>query len=157
MATTLVPAAIDYLVALFRANVPPRVKVFDGPPLMGDVPSDFVAVAYSDDEETPAVDTNRQLSSFGNGIYQEDFTIRCRIDSFTGDNKLQPRRARVQEIFTTLGGLIDADRTLGGIIRPPGLAEIGDQSWNQDPYEDGSVVSLVFYVRVDSAVLWPGA
>lgn len=151
---TVVPAVVDYLVTLFTANVPDGVKVFDGPPVVDDVPPDFVCVAYADEEEASAVDGSREESPFGNGSYYETFTVRCQINSFTGDAKLKPRRDRVSLIYGGLVALIDADRTLGGVIVPPGYGEIGSFTWSQDPYEDGTAVSAVFDISVTNALLW---
>jgi hypothetical protein len=151
---TVVPQVVDYLYTTFVASVPDTVKVFDGPPTVDDVPSDFVCVAYADDEEASAVDGSRDVSPFGNGTYYETFTVRCQINSFTGDNDLKPRRDRVSQIYGGLVALVDADRSLGGVIVPPGYAEIGNFTWSQDPYEDGSAVSCVFDISVTNALLW---
>lgn len=152
---TIVPAVVDYLLATFRANVPPRVRVYDGPPTVDDVPSDFVAVAYAEDEETSAVDGESVLSNFGNGIYAESFSVRCQISSFTGDAALKPRRDRVSMLYQTLVGLIRADPSLGGIVKRPGQAEVTGFAWRQDPNEDGTDVTAVFDVQVVTT-LWAG-
>jgi len=153
MAETLVPTVVDYLVDTFTAAVPAKVKVFDGPPPTSDVPNDFVAVAYAEDEEASAVDGEAVLSTLGNNWYTETFTVRCQINSFTGDDDLRPRRARVAQIYNTLVALVRTDRSLGGLVKPPGLAQISGFAWRQDPYEDGAAVSAVFDVQVTGALL----
>lgn len=152
---TIVPAVIDYLVATFRANVPPRVQVFDGPPVGDAMPPEFVAVAYAEDEESSAVDGESVLSNFGNNVYAETFSVRCQISSFTGDAELKPRRNRVSAIYATLVGLIRADPSLGGIVRRPGMAEVSGFAWRQDPNQDGTDVTAVFDVQVVTT-LWAG-
>lgn len=152
---TIVPAVVDYLVTMFRTNVPARVKVFDGPPTVDDVPSDFVAVAYAEDEESSAVDGESVLSNFGNNVYAESFSVRCQISSFTGDAPLKPRRDRVSTLYTLLVGLVRADPSLGGIVRRPGMAEVAGFAWRQDPHEDGTDVTAVFDVQVVTT-LWAG-
>lgn len=152
---TLVPAVVDYLLTTFRANVPARVKVYDGPPTVDDVPADFVCVAYSEDEEASAVEGESVLSNFGNGVYAETFNVRCQISSFTGDANLKPRRDRVATLYATLVGLVRADPSLGGIVKRPGQAEVTGFAWRQDPNEDGTDVTAVFDVQVVTT-LWAG-
>ena len=159
-APTLVGPVIDYLVANLKTAMPKPVLVKDGPPTVDDLPEDYVAIAYAEDEDASAVEGTRVESDFGNGLMEETFAIRCQISSFTGDQD-QPRQAkimkakrdRVAQLYAILLGVVETDRTLGGLVVGYGRAYVTEYSWRQDPYEDGTQVAAVFDVVVNRAVL----
>lgn len=152
---TTIPAAIDAIVTLFTtalATPYPLVKVYDGPPVAGDVPTTYVSIGYSEDEDAYSV--GGSTSRFGEGVPAESYGINILISTWDGDVILRSKRALVGGIYNTLAGVIWADRTLTGLIKAPGLAEIGAVSWSMEQYEDGAAVNCQFTVDVSEAVLW---
>jgi len=151
---TLVGPAIDYLLAAIRAAIPRGVTIVDGPPVADNMKADYIAIAYAEDEDASAVEGSRQDSDWGNGIKEESFSIRCQISSFTGDQKMKPRRDRVTGLYAILLAVVEGDASLGGLVQGYGRAYVTDYSWRQDPYEDGTQVAAIFDVVVSRAVLY---
>ena len=155
---TLVGPVIDYVVAALKAAMPRGVKVKDGPPTRDDLPSDYVAIGYAEDEDASAVEGSRVDSDWGNGIKEETFNVRCQISSFTGDQMertLKLRRDRVTTLYGVLLSVVEGDSSLGGLIVGYGRAYVTEFSWRQEPYEDGTQVAAVFDIVVNRAVLAP--
>ena len=150
---TLVGPCIDYLVEALKAVMPRGVVVKDGPPTATDIPLDYVAIAYAEDEDASAVEGSRVDSDWGNGIKEETFSIRCQISSFKGDAPMKPRRDRVTEYYGLLLGVVESDPTLGGLVIGYGRAYVTEYSWRQEPYEDGTQVAAIFDIVVNRAVL----
>lgn len=145
--------AIDYVVDLCKANVATGVYVYDGPATGVAAERIQVMVAYNDDEGAPAVDGQAETSNFG--FPMERYTIDCSISIEDGDTNLRSKRAEVKAIFDVLAGAVRADRTLGGLIKLPGLAEITGFVYTQDQFEaEGSGVVAAFSVSVTDSVLW---
>lgn len=147
--------AVDYMVALCRANAPVGTYVYDGPET-GDAAARIrILIAYSDADGAPAIEGQAGTSDFGFPV--ENYTVDCSIAIDDGDTDLSAKRAEVRAIFNTLVGAVRSDRSLGGLIKPPGLAEISGFVYTQDQYEaEGSAVVAAFSVAVTEAVIWGG-
>ena len=146
--------AIDYLVALFRSLVTPDVYVYDGPPT-GDAGERIqISVAYSDSEGGPSVNGDAGTSNFGFPV--ESYEIDCSISISDGDTDLASKRTEARSLFNSLVGAVRADRSLGGLIKLPGLAEISGFVYVQDQDETGSVTIAAFTVNCNSVVIWGG-
>ncbi|MCP9209284.1 hypothetical protein [Streptomyces cucumeris] len=107
MATSRVPAAIAALVALLRGAAGlDGVQVIDGPPTGGMEEADYVAVGWDPGGEA-AVVMAQEFAGAGARTRDEEFTITCCVDAWTGGDDIASVRHRV---FELLGAVEDALR-----------------------------------------------
>jgi hypothetical protein len=107
MATSTVPAAVDALLSIL--NAAPElsgVQVIDGPPVEDMSGADLVAVGWQPDSEE-AVQLEQDFNAAGARTRDEDFSILCWAESWTGDRSMSARRSRV---FDLLAGVEQAIR-----------------------------------------------
>lgn len=151
MSTSRIPATIDALVAIFAAALP-DVQVLDGPPNVN-LASDFVTVGWSPYKDT-AVDATQQFASLGTQRREEDFTIACYADSYSGDTGTSARRARVFQLVgvieRTLRTDSGGDPTLGGVLTL--WAEMGDCILHQEIDDRGLVVGVTFHIHCKTRI-----
>ena len=101
MATSALPGAITALLTIFgAASGLDGVKVIDGPPTDDIATEDFLAVGWTGADDQPAADTVQDFAAAGARTRDEDFTIACVIDAWSGDDSFSVVRARV---FAILG------------------------------------------------------
>lgn len=147
MSTSRIPAAIDALVAIF-AGALPDVQILDGPPNVN-LESDFVAVGWSPYVDT-AADAQQQFVSLGTQRREEDFTVACYADSYSGDTGASARRARVFQLVGAAETALRADATLGGVLTL--WAEMGDTTLHQEIDDRGLVVGVTFHVHCKTRI-----
>jgi hypothetical protein len=145
--TSRIPATIDALVSIFTVALP-DVQVLDGPPNV-DLASDFVVVGWSPYADT-AADAQQQFASLGTQRREEDFTIVCYADSYSGDTGASVRRARVFQIVGVAETALRADATLGGVISL--WAEMGDCTLHQDIDERGLAIGVTFHIHCKTRI-----
>ena len=147
MSTSRIPAAIDALVSIFAAALS-DVQILDGPPNVN-LASDFVTVGWSPYADT-AVDAQQQFVSLGTQRREEDFTIACYADSYSGDTGASARRARVFQLVGAAETALRADATLGGVLTL--WAEMGDTTLHQEIDDRGLVVGVTFHVHCKTRI-----
>jgi hypothetical protein len=132
----------------------PDVAVYFGPMPVTVPPRTFLVVGYSEDEDQSAI--QGETSRFGGeGTPMEDYAITCFAQTWDGDdNDLPSKMTEVAAVYDIVTAAIRADRTLGGVIKPPGLAQMGGFAWVVDLLEDGAYAQVQFDIQVTSAVLW---
>lgn len=142
MATSAVPAAIDALLAIFRAAPAlAEVRVIDGPPLQDMSGSDFLAVGWSLAADTAtAAEAVQDFASAGARTRDENFGVTCWLESWTGDQDIGPRRRRAYELLAVVEDVLRASGaqpeapTLNGTVQ---WAHLTSHTLQQ--YTDGGV------------------
>jgi len=145
--TSRIPATIDALVSIFAAALP-DVQILDGPPNVN-LESDFVAVGWSPYADT-AADAQQQFVSLGTQRREEDFTVACYADSYSGDTGASARRARVFQLVGAAETALRTDPTLSGVLTL--WAEIGDTTLHQEIDDRGLVVGVTFHVHCKTRI-----
>jgi hypothetical protein len=129
--TSRVPAAIDYLVALFTAaptlgQAVPPVNVIDGPKVTAD-PGPLALWVGVDDitNPSPAAATSVQAwqPGLGRNVRQEALAVHCVAQAWSGDDDVRSMRIAADGIVGAAEDLIRADPTLGGTL--PGSKDAG--------------------------------
>jgi hypothetical protein len=122
MATSRVPAAIDALVSILGAAPGlDGVSVIDGPPTVDQADADYLYVGWQPEGET-AAELTQDFNAAGARTRDEEFTIRCTIDCWTGDSDVATVRARAFELLGVVedtiraSGAQPAAPTLGGAV-----------------------------------------
>jgi hypothetical protein len=159
MGTSAIPAALDGLITLCRAQAVPggaldKVIVFDGPPL-GD-PSDQLMLFLGDTpEDEQSVTGQQQFAQLGGSARDERISIYCTAVARSGDTDM---RAERQRVFAILGavenllrpGLPGADPTLGGAALYSQLAT--DLVLSQFRTSGGALAKLGFTVEARARI-----
>jgi hypothetical protein len=145
--TSRIPATIDALVAIFVGALP-DVQILDGPPDVN-LEADFVAVGWSPYADT-AVDAQQQFVSLGARQREEDFTVICYADSYSGDTDTSGRRARVFQLVGAVETALRADPTLGGVISL--WAEMGACTLHQDIDDRGLAIGVTFHIHCKTRI-----
>lgn len=118
MATSAIPAAIDALLEILAAEDGlSDVRVLDGPPVGDMSDQDYVAIGWQPDSEE-AVQMDQDFNAAGARTRDEDFTILCWLDTWTGDSDVRARRVRA---FALLAVIEDAIRASGASPTAPTL------------------------------------
>lgn len=142
MARSLVPQVIPALRAAFAAVLPAGFATSTGPPPGGDVPADYLAVAYGGDGR-PAVSGRRVI--VGHAATPEEFGVWCTLSCAGGDQDGAALLAHADALFQSLLEVLATNRSLGGVIVPPGFADLGTFEWVIE--EGGDVVTVFFSVN----------
>jgi len=147
MPTSALPAAIDALVSILDASSGlAGVDVVDGPPADDVATNDFLAVGWSGTEDQ-AAEIVQDFNAVGGRTRNEELTIACVIDVWSGDDGFATVRDRA---FAILGAVETALRstdlspeapTLNGTVLWAHLTT-GDVSQQQS--NDGALVGLNF-------------
>lgn len=139
---SVVPAAIDGLVALFAANVR-DVQIVDGPPTEN-IRNDVIGVGLAPQEPSDVEATN---TIAGLDADLEQFTVVCVARSWSGNNSLKAQRDRTYRAVDAAKAAIKANPTLGGAVS---RARWAGSSYQPFRTEKGQlVVDVVFRVQVD--------
>ncbi|MHC3392092.1 hypothetical protein ACLQ2E_21895 [Streptomyces lavendulocolor] len=118
MATSAVPAAIDALISILRAAPAlGDVEIIDGPPTDDMAAADIVTVGWQPDSAESA-QLSQTFAYAGARRRDEEFVILGYLESWTGDDSFQPRRARA---FALLALIEDAIRASNSNPEAPTL------------------------------------
>lgn len=118
MATSAAPGAITALLAILAADAGlAGVQVIDGPPAVDMSASEFVAVGWQPDADE-AVQITQTFAYAGARTRDEEFTIFCWLETWTGDSDVSARRVRA---FQLLGVIETAIRASGSNPEAPTL------------------------------------
>ncbi|WP_073839047.1 hypothetical protein [Micromonospora sp. CB01531] len=153
MATSSIPAAIDYLVVTARA-LPglPEGTVSDGFPVGVADPAFAIGIVPYDDGDTPNDVVHAQL---GAQMEREYYDIPCEIAASAGGGEEAAKTARDQAfaIYDAFVTKIRADRTLGDALQSGAALVTGmrmDQTATPDEAGRGRVCSIKFVVRCEN-------
>ncbi|MFD9111630.1 hypothetical protein [Streptomyces bottropensis] len=155
MATSALPAALTALVtALQAADALTDVLVTDGQPVVDIATRDFLAVGWSGGEDQ-AAEIMQDFNAAGARTRDEDFSITCVIDVWSGDEGFATVRNRVFEIFAVVETVL---RATGGNPVAPTLngtvlwAHLTRASLRQYFTEQGSRAALGFTVSCHARI-----
>lgn len=153
MATSSIPAAIDYLVATAR-TVPGLAAdaVDDGFPVGAANPSFALGIIPFDDGDTPNEVVHAQL---GAQMEREIYEVPCEIAAGVGGGGEAAKAARdiAFGIFNAFVTKIRQDRTLGGALHSGAALISGvrmEQTFEPEEAGRGRVCSIKFVVRCEN-------
>ncbi len=154
MATSSVPAAVDYLVAAARAlpDLPESATVHDGFPVAAGNPGFAIGVVPHEDGDTPNDVVHAQL---GAQMERESYGIPCEIVAWVGGGEEAAKAARDQAfaIFNAFVTKIRQDRTLGNALHSGAALVTGvrmDQTATAPEAGEGRACSITFVVRCEN-------
>lgn len=119
------------------------VQVFDGPPITGDSPTDYVTVGYAVDEGSAGSFSHER--SGGGYQVEETGTVRCELVSLGGETDLLEVRASAFALMDALEVAIRTDQTLG--VMPQGSTSALDVDVVPSQTNRGAQQRLPFTVR----------
>lgn len=146
------PAVCDWLITTLPALAGwSSVQVFDGQPVTGDSPLDYVTVGWVGEDSAGNWESLKAESGLHN---EETGTVRCCLTCNTGDDVAVASaqvRTRLFDLLDTLDATLRADQTLGESLAANGLVELtaGQVIPVQD--EQGTALQVVFAVSYTSA------
>jgi len=97
------------------------VDVYDGEPVTGSDPTDWVSVGYITDDHGGTFTRNNNPD--GSGV-DEVGDVRCDLTCQSGDSGLADVRARAFTLASALDRHLNADRTLGGVLSQNGTTTL---------------------------------
>lgn len=153
MATSSIPAAVDYLVATARALPGLTAEaVSDGFPVTGANPAFAVGIVPYDDGSTQNEVVHGQL---GAQMEREFYDIPCEIAAGGGGGEEAAKTARDAAfgVFNAFVTAIRQDRTLGGALHSGAALVTGvrmDQTATPEEAGRGRVCSIKFVVRCEN-------
>lgn len=154
MATSSIPAAIDYLVAAARSlpEFAAPVTVHDGFPVGPGNPALAIGVVPNTDGDTPSEVVHAQL---GAQMEREFYDIPCEIAAWVGGAEQAAKTARDSafRLFDALVTKVRQDRTLGGALRSGAALVTGvrmDQTATSGDAGAGRSCSITFVVRCEN-------
>lgn len=154
VATSRVPATIDYLVAAFTAAATlgaanPPVAVYDGP-VDTEAPDQLILWVGMDDpdsgEAPVAADSDTEWAALGALAQTEQFSIHCVAEAWGGSDDVRAIRLIVFGIVAAVEALLRADVSLGGTL-PSGQARLTGSQLRQNNVKEGAVARVAF--RID--------
>lgn len=150
MATSAVPAAIDALVALLRADAGlNHARILDGPPAQNFTERDRVYIGWSPGSDA-AAEMQQSFASAGARQRDEEASISCYIESHRGDTLVRNRRVCVFEMFAVIEAALRATSeeptkpTLGNAVL---WCEVAAGSLTQTQTDSGALAGLAFTVN----------
>lgn len=150
MATSAVPAAIDALVSIWtEALADDSAVVLDGPPTGDQSKSDYVSVGWQAESDDRAAESIQSFASAGARTRDEDFSIACWIDTWTGDRSVRARRVRAYELLAVLENALRATNlapeapTLNGAVL---WSELTNSALRQVSTDQGVRAGLAFSI-----------
>lgn len=132
------------LVDLFDASV--TATVYDGPVPSSVNKGEFVLVGSTgEDEDGAFVET--ELSTLGAGDWiEETGEVVCSAWSWSGGTDLTAKRVAAAALAADCAAAVAADRTLGGLLVAPGLAQVSAFQYQPRQTTDGAICRFTFSV-----------
>lgn len=150
MATSSIPAAIDYLVATARALPGLAAEaVSDGFPASASDPAFAIGIIPYDDGDTPNEVVHAEL---GAGMQWENYDVPCEIAASAGggEEAAKASRDRAFAIFDAFVTEIRREPTLGGALRSASALITNvrmEQTATPEEAGRGRICSIKFVVR----------
>ena len=160
MSTSKVPDVIDYLVGLFtndvtlgQAPAPNTVAVYDGPRLEQSPSQRNLYVGMTDPDANEPVAANSVATWAGQGrqAVNEDITIHCCAEAWSGETDVRTLRQAVYGIFGAVQDLIRGDVQLsGGVLW---WAPVGpEHELQQNQTDQGAIVKVLFQIDAKARI-----
>jgi hypothetical protein len=148
MATSVVPALIDALLAQARVNLP-AILVFDGAYAATDEPGDYLMVGVDDPESTgpTAADTAQEVANMGTPRDRDESgSVQCAALSWNGEWDQKAARDAVYATFAQVEDLLRADPSLGLQAGGYLVAGIGRTTkLSQGPFSENGLGALLTF------------
>lgn len=136
---------IAALVARFDAAV--TATVYDGPVPTAVNKGNFVLVGATGDEGDIGATVDQTLSTLGPGTWLEEVgEIVCSFWSWDGGTDVAARRTAALANANACAAAVHEDRQLGGLIVPPGIAEVSAFSYQAQQTNKGALCRITFSV-----------
>ncbi|MEU2075421.1 hypothetical protein [Streptomyces sp. NPDC013489] len=123
MPSSAAPDAIDALFQILQAAPElAGVQIIDGPPIEDQSVDDQLIIGWQPGEGE-AAQLQQDFAYAGARQRNEDGSIACWIDCWSGDTAIRPRRRRAFEILAVVEGVLRASDTardaptLGGVVQ----------------------------------------
>jgi hypothetical protein len=135
--SSAIPAAIDYLVNLVTAlPVCAQMVVSDGYSPVA-APNGMVLVGV--DDQTGETGSTNVWAALGNTVQDETFDIPLAIYIPSGNSDAKGVRDTAFGVYDAIREAVRADKTLGGVLSPPGIAQLTTVRLSQtNTAEEGS-------------------
>lgn len=114
MATSSIPAAIDGLLTLLRANVDSSTQVVDGFPRFTVTDTDLIAVGG---KPAPTAEGTQTAAVLGGRKRDENYVLHVTCSSSRGGEDQKAVRDRAFALLAVLENVVRNDITLGGAVR----------------------------------------
>lgn len=142
------PAAIAGLVAVLAASPDlAGVGLRDGPRVVADGATEVVTVGFTDEDNPAVVDGSMTYEGLAVAPLRETYSVRCAAVVRRGSGDITDARGRAYELLAAVGGVLAADKTLGGVALS---ARVGDVTLSQDQTSKGAAATVAFSVDVDA-------
>lgn len=136
---------IAKLLEMFRTAS--AVDVYDGPVPPAVNKQRYILVGSSAEDEDGATVT-QELSNLGPGEWHDEAgEVICSFWSWSGGTQIATVRADALELANFCADAIHADRTLDGVLVPPGLAEVSDYRLRMSQTSSGAMCRVSFTVN----------
>jgi hypothetical protein len=145
---SLVTASIQRLKAIADATVIPLgIPTYLGNPAgQGDLPDAYCAVAYGGDDRPGVTGARDARLAYGNDTVGDRWLVWVTISKASGDVDPIGLLTTVEAAMDAFDDGIDADHTLGGLLKADGRADVGSHEWIVE--DAGNVVTVFFQVDV---------
>lgn len=134
-----------YLTTLYGTALP-GVQVFEGPRNRGSTPKKYLLIGVNGLDELEAGMRSNQVSSSlsGDGWRDEAGEVDSTAVVWTGGEDMTQIRLEAEAMVDACEAALSADRTLGGLLRLTGLAEITGLDIREQRTTKGPSVEAVF-------------
>lgn len=149
------------LVTIFATITPPTADfaVFDGPMSRTSPPKSFLLVGTDGgetgggDEREDGATAEQTLSPMANNWREESGEVVCAAWAWSGETDFVALRTTVKAIADAAETLIQGDRTLGGVLVKPALAEVTALRLREVQTTNGAFVRGAFTVSYSGALI----
>jgi hypothetical protein len=164
MTTSRVPAVLDYLVTTFTASTVlaavqlgdvTGVTVYDGPPTTGLDARLKLFVGLTDpDNQGPevAADTAQAWAALGHQARNEQLTIHCVAEAWSGTDDARTVRAAAYAITAAVEDIVRGDSSLGGTVSTPGNAAVTAMTLMQNNTSTGAIARISFEITAQARI-----
>lgn len=150
MATSAIPAAIDFLVTTSEGLFADPVVVSDG--WYPGRAKQLLMIGVTDQDPTTSLQAT--WAGLGASKQDEDFTIPCVIWCTGGDADQKLVRDQAFVIYDALVTALLANKNLGGALNPPGIAQVSrgqlEQTQGAEQAGSGRAARIYFTVHCTS-------
>lgn len=149
MATSALPAALSQLVEIFRAAPGlAEAQISDGPPVADQSGRDLIAVGWRPGDE-PAAELQQEFAYAGGRRRNEDLSIGCWLDTWSGDADFPTTRARAFALLAVIETAIrntDATPDAAGLNGAVQWGHLTSGSLSQNLTDQGAEVGIAFTI-----------
>lgn len=123
------------------------VPVYDAGELVGDDEQTYITVGEVADDGDTATAEQEESSLSGTYWRNETGEVRCAIETWDGEETVAPLRLIARPLLMACISAIRGDQSLGGLLRPPGRADVTSIRLREGQTDRGALVQVGFTVR----------